>query len=74
MVNSVTFTPETVQTDVVFDVKVTARPEVAVALSGGTVAAIVTLLTGPKVMVCEVCAVCEIVRSTESKRESGSSV
>src|ERR1700733_567172 len=49
---SVTVTPRTVQNSGLLEVNVTVRPEVAVALSGGTDCPIVTLLSGPNVIVC----------------------
>ena len=49
----VTVVPETVQTEVLLDAKLTVKPEDAVALSAGTEPApIVCVLRVPNVMVC----------------------
>ena len=48
---SVTVVTETLQTNGVVDAKLTVRPELAVALSGGGVAVRAMLLMGPNVIV-----------------------
>jgi hypothetical protein len=45
--------PEIVQTEVVVDAKLTARPELAVAVSVNGDAPYVTPLSAPKVMLCD---------------------
>ena len=49
----VTVLPETVQTEVVFETKVTVRPELAVALTVNGATPKVTLLGALKVIVCD---------------------
>jgi hypothetical protein len=49
----VTVLPATVQTAVVVEVKLTGRPELAVALTGNGAAPNVTLFRTPKVIVCD---------------------
>ena len=48
----VTVLPETVQTEVVVEAKLTARPELAVALTVNGAAPYVTSLSAPNAMVC----------------------
>ena len=48
----VTVFPETVQTDVVFEAKLIASPELAVALIVNGATPKLTLLSAPKVMAC----------------------
>ncbi len=51
VLNSVTAMPATVQTGIVVEAKATARPDEAVAPTIGTVAPMVLLESGPKVIV-----------------------
>ena len=48
-----TVLPATVQTDVVVEAKLTASPELAVAVTVNGDTPYVTLLSAPKVMVCD---------------------
>ena len=52
-VTIVTVEPDTVQTALVFDAKVTGSPELAVAVSVNGATPSVTVVSGPKVIVCD---------------------
>ena len=49
----VTVAPDTVQTEGVFEVKVTVRPELAVAVTENGAAPDITLFSEPKLIVCD---------------------